>query len=593
MIKKIFILALLLGFAMSIGAQAELAKYAPPKLLKPLTGNEPLPNVPFYPYQPGTITDMEVVGTTVYDYQSNGSSGNRVVVCDDGSIYVDWMWLGQWPYPTYPRHVYFNWLSPAGQWYAQGIGGAVSTTAGSGYTNMDLAYGNRGAFAYHSASGTNPTYVTLAVDIDPPGLGFFDYYDPPDEIFPQNDNNPGRMYWPYIAVDRNDNIHLVMTENSQPAGQFQRMCYTNSTDGGATWAEIALVDTVEVIGAVMDASPVSDKVVLAYPKTQDTSSQVKNDIVYVLSEDGTTWDFRHGKVNVTNYGSDPDSLWAYTDIDAIFDYNDNLHLIWTESWTSADGGSYFRTAVKHYDDASEEITTALPNFIDSTWYDICGAWNKPYAKMNLGVYEGPPQTLYMTYTKFDTTDISAGGYGNGEIFMTYSTNDGATWEPGMDLTNTPTPDCFPGECDSEHWSTLADVVDDNLHIIYIDDKDAGGIPQTEGSATENPVVYMTYPNPMLGVKEDHNRPLSFSLDQNYPNPFNAKTTISFELKESSPVKVDIFDITGARVTTLADETMNAGPHNLVWNAENVASGVYYYKLTSRDQSVTKEAVLLK
>ena len=97
MIKKIFILALLLGFVMSIGAQAELAKYAPPKLLKALTGNEPLPNVPFYPYQPGTITDMEVVGTTVYDYQTNGSSGNRVV-----ALSAFWMAsLMMWPKHTF------------------------------------------------------------------------------------------------------------------------------------------------------------------------------------------------------------------------------------------------------------------------------------------------------------------------------------------------------------------------------------------------------------------------------------------------------------------------------------------------------------
>ena len=593
MIKRIFILAVLLGFAMSIGVQAELSKVAPAKLLKAFTGDEPMPNVPVYPYKPGTITDTEMIGITYYDYQTNGSSGNRVAICEDGSIYVSWMWLPSWPYPPAPRHVYFNWLSPDGEWYSPEEGGPVSVTSGAGYTNLDIIYGNRGAITYHSASGNPPTYVTLSVDVDPPGIGFFDHYNPPDEIFPQPTPNPGRMYWPYIAVDGSDNVHLLMTENTPSAGHFQRMCYTNSTDGGTTWATLQLVDTVMVISGVMDASPVSDKVVMAYSMTQDTSTQVKNDIAYVLSEDGTTWDFRNGIVNVTNFLDDPDSLWAYTDLDVIFDYNDDIHIVWTESWTSSAGGTYFRTRVQHYTDATEEITTALPYFIDSTWYDICGAWNKPYSKMNLGVYEGPPQGLFMTYTKFDTTDISSGGYGNGEIYMTYSEDFGATWQDGINLTETPTPDCFAGDCDSDHWSTLADVVDDELHILFINDKDAGGIVQTEGAATENPVMYMTYPNPLLGVEENHNRPLNFSVAQNYPNPFNAKTTISFELKQSSPVKVEIFDITGAKVTTLADKTMSAGQHNLVWNAEDVASGVYYYRLSSNDQSVTKEAVLLK
>jgi hypothetical protein len=203
--------------------------------------------------------------------------------------------------------------------------------------------------------------------------------------------------------------------------------------------------------------------------------------------------------------------------------------------------------------------------------------------------------LFVTWTQFDTSDVSAGGFGNGEIYMTYSYNDGATWADPENLTNSQTPNCYPGQCDSDHWSTLADVVDDSLHIIYINDKDAGGIPQTEGSATENPVKYLTYltPPPPTGIDTETNRPINFSLNQNYPNPFNASTVISFELTEASPVTIDIFDITGAKVMTLVNGNMSAGSHDVVWDASEVASGVYFYKLTSNDASVTKQAVLVK
>jgi hypothetical protein len=82
-----------------------------------------------------------------------------------------------------------------------------------------------------------------------------------------------------------------------------------------------------VIAGLPAASPVSDKVAIVYSKTTDTSTQWYNDIVYILSNDGLTWNFTN-RTNVTNYGTDNDSLWAYTDLDAIFDYNDNLNIIW-------------------------------------------------------------------------------------------------------------------------------------------------------------------------------------------------------------------------------------------------------------------------
>ena len=594
--KRLLTLAVVTVLLFNAALSAEMSKTMPKQNLKLIRGDEVMPEVAVYPLDPGFATDSPgiIIGTSYYDYQTNGSTGNRAVICNDGSKYFSWMNLLGWPYPPAPRHVYHNWIDINGELNPNSFDGQVSVGSGSGYTTIDKIYGNRAAVAYHRYNYAD--YTLLSVDYDPPGLGFFDHYDPPDEIFPQDANNPGRLYWPYIAVDRNDNIHYAITEASEPAGQFQRLGYCNSTDGGTSWSSLAQVDTVMVISSVMDASPISDRVVLAYTKTQDTSSQVRNDIVYFVSEDGLTWDWRFGMVNVTNYGDDPDSLWAYTDLDVIIDYDDYIHIVWTESWTSAEGGSYFRTDLKYYSEETGQIHTAVPTHVDSSYYDIFGGWNKPLCKMNLGVYDIDDGTdgIFMTYTRFDSLDISNGGYGNGEIYMTYTIDNGVNWSEPVNLTDSPTPDCYPGQCDSDHWSSLADVVDENLHIIYINDKDAGGVPQTEGSATENPVVYLTHPNPLaLDIDEDVNRPVNFSLNQNYPNPFNASTVISFNLLETSSVSVEVFDITGAKVATLVDGQMTAGAHEVVWDASSVASGVYFYKLTANNVSETRQAVLIK
>ncbi len=585
MTRNIFILVILSALLLAGTAFAELSKTAPRVEHKRIVGNETIPLDNAIPYNPGLATESpgEIVGYTFYDYQTNGSSGNRVAIASDGTKYFDWMKLFGWPYPPAPRHVFYNWVGLDGQWIQPGEGLQVSQNSGSGYTNLAL-YGVRGVLAYHQGD-----YVLVSIEWDPPGLGFFDHYTAPNILYPQSTPSPGICMWPYVAVDQQNFIHIVATENTEL--RMQRLGYTRSEDGGATWASFQLVDTVEVIGAVIAASPVSNKVVLAYPKTQDTTTQWNNDICYFIADNGTNWDWRHGRHNVTNYGTDTDSLWAYTDMDVIIDYNDNIHLLWTAQWVT-DEGIYYRTDMFHYCDATGQITD-ICYYPDSSWYDITGAWNRSMCKMNLGVNEATG-AIFATWTQFDTSDVSAGGYGNGDLYMTYSSDDGLTWETPVNMTNSHTPDCFPGECDSDHWSTLADVVDENLHVFYTNDKDAGGVPQTEGTATENPMKYLMYPNPALGIGDNNdNRPMSFNLNQNYPNPFNASTVISFNLKEAAPVTIDIYDITGAIVTTLVDENLSAGNHEVVWNASNVASGVYYYKLSSGNTTETKQAVLIK
>jgi len=532
------------------------------------------------------ITVCDTVGFTYYFRQCNGSPGNRVALCDDGSVYVCWTNLLGWPYPPYPRHVYFNWLSPEGEWYND-EGAPVSENAGAGYCNLDIIYDNRGAIAYHLYN-ISP-YVILSVDYETPGIGFFDHYNPPDEIFPQNINNPGRLFWPHVSVDRNNNIHLVMTEDVPGLGHFQRMGYTNSTDGGATWIDPQVVDTVMVISSAIDASPVSDRVVIAYARSQDTTTQVKNDIYYVFSDDGLNWDFPNDRTNLTHYEDDQDSVWAYTDIDVIFDYNDYFHIVWTETPISSSVERLLHTDIKHFSEQTGLITTAVLSHVDSTWPDILCAWDLPICKMNLGVFEGPPEQIYLTYTRFDSSDVAANGYANGEIYMTYSDDGGLSWYAPTNLTNTPTPNCLENDCASENYATLADKIVDKLHITYVTAKNPCG-----GGSLPCPVIYQTHETQIsYNVDQNHKVPAAFKLRQNYPNPFNARTRISFELKESSQVTLEIFDITGARVATLIDGHLPAGPHDVVWHAGDYASGIYVYKLSAGHATIARKAIVIK
>lgn len=100
------------------------------------------------------------------------------------------------------------------------------------------------------------------------------------------------------------------------------------------------------------------------------------------------------------------------------------------------------------------------------------------------------------------------------------------------------------------------------------------------------------------VAVDEQIPLAFALDAPYPNPFNPATTIGFTLPERLPATLVVYDITGARIATLADETMDAGHYNVVWNGRGddgaqVSSGMYIIRLTAGAMTSNVRAILVK
>jgi len=644
-----------------------------------------------------------MVGTTHYDYQTSGSTGNRIVKDAGDGIHIVWMngidhWIGN-------RWIYYNFRDETGAWSWAHVGTQVNTTQGAGYTQLSVVGYGLAAPAYHSTG--NNLYVGIGLDVLR-GFGVFTELDAPE--------CPTAFYyvWPYETIDRSGRIHLAFAENSGTGAPMQ-VCYTNSADEGNTWSDPVVWDTLMDISQVLTSSRVSDKVAIAFTHPRDLvdPNQYNNDLCYYESLDGVTWNFNGGMVNVTNY-VDEDTLRAYADCDAVYDYNNNLHLLWN---TPGYYGSQYQITIDacllwHWSEAAGITLVA-----DGWWPSYPGAWNRSISKMSLGVDHN--NNLFALWTQFTDDDRSARGdrFSNGELYTSYSFDGGYTWSEPENITNSPSPDCWSGECDNDHWSTLYEVVDDSLYITYINDKDAGGIPQTEGYDTENPVMYLAVPKPTgevtmtcevltpvfcqgknfyfkllfdnsTGVnvsgaltfssysgydcdpgnlmdnltrsktfgpgtteiyyylrapyddyppgqysasvsgtiagfelfccmngdvvqcvpwkigdntgwelveidRPDFELPTVTSLAQNYPNPFNANTSISYTLAEAGNVSLNVYDISGRLVTTLADGYQESGEHSATWNASEFSSGVYFYKLTTADCTATKKMHLLK
>jgi hypothetical protein len=90
-----------------------------------------------------------------------------------------------------------------------------------------------------------------------------------------------------------------------------------------------------------------------------------------------------------------------------------------------------------------------------------------------------------------------------------------------------------------------------------------------------------------------NIPAEFSVMQNFPNPFNPVTTITYEIPERSIVTIKIYGVLGNEITTLVNEEKSAGRYEILFNAENLPSGIYFYRLQAGDYIETKKMVLMK
>jgi hypothetical protein len=138
-------------------------------------------------------------------------------------------------------------------------------------------------------------------------------------------------------------------------------------------------------------------------------------------------------------------------------------------------------------------------------------------------------------------------------------------------------------------TTVFETAGYNLHEVVPEDLLGNPRPDTpslgalEYIGTETPV----------SNSELYELPPKFTLLGNYPNPFNPSTTISYDLREETEIMLVVFDTNGRRIATLVSERQTAGNHTIAFNASNLASGVYLYRLSTPEQAFTGKMILVK
>ena len=143
------------------------------------------------------------------------------------------------------------------------------------------------------------------------------------------------------------------------------------------------------------------------------------------------------------------------------------------------------------------------------------------------------------------------------------------------------------------------TIDTALNGLGVEVGETADLIWTVTAETENSIRFANEPFDLsitrnLGVSNEISEdPKQFTLSQNYPNPFNPSSTIEFTLPAAVDVRLEVYNISGQLVSTLVDSRMNAGQHSVVFDASNLASGVYLYRIRAGNFMETKQMTLIK
>ncbi|GBE30739.1 hypothetical protein BMS3Bbin04_01775 [bacterium BMS3Bbin04] len=419
-------------------------------------------------------------------------------------------------------------------------------------------------------------------------------------------NSTGEQLAAGIVMARFGTLGEVFGESDDT--QWNNDMYVfQSPDAGVTWEEP--IDVTQFIGPIYDALP-------------DTNA------------------------------ANGDTMRVYTDVSVVYDDEDDLHVAFTAGvFDFFRVAAYYESRIFHWmlDDNGDDVWTQI-NY--QPWVRQVEGWARTTDRPSL-YFDDDTGILWCAMEVCDggpdTTDFGESGIVNSDIFVTASPPgeyNGLLWTTPVNVTNTKWLDEGPapvGECRAESDVSIAlDSDGDYLHMTYLLDLDAGtGIGTApEGEMTDNPIVYHRIakqdlldifeanaewqPNyPMhvdstgfwqdpgnsqwaeyggfftgnreeLSVGEGSGlQPNEFELKQNYPNPFNPSTSIEFSLARAGMVKLAVYNVLGQEIATLVDRRVNAGTHNVTFMADELPSGVYFYKLSADGNEKVRKMVLMK
>jgi len=559
----------------------------------------------------------DLVGSTIYDLQSNASSPyGRLLRHDDGTFSAVWT-RGTGPTTYSDRGAGYNYFDGT-SWGPDPT--ARLETVRTGWPSIAKC-GPTGEAVVSHRSGTAGLVFNKRAN---KGSGAW------TETTIAAPAGASGLLWPRLVSSGTDNNTLHIIALTAPTGnggtvyqgQDGAMVYIRSTDGGTTWSTptvlpgLGSADYFAFGGDSYDfAPPQGDNIAFCI-------SDNSNDLIVMRSADnGATWTktvvWEHPYPMLNPATTATDTLYAPdAAVSLAFDNTGKLHLafgVYRLFFTGAGSYSYYPglSDIAYWNDQmptytggdqmnilnpdslyaqGKEIGTYLIdwdgngelNYLDPFDY---GDYGVAWASMPQLAFDDQGNGIFLYSVLAENFDNGSQQYRH--IWVRASSDNGNTWGIINELSDDPIhmfDECvFPsiaGSSDELNW----------YFLYQIDNEPGLAVRGDEDPAGDN-YINMYYVSKILNKVDDPKAADLFSVSANYPNPVDKLTVIDVTMAKAAPVTVTLNNIAGQVISSVNYGTQGAGLNKLTIDASNLSSGVYFYTVTVGQQQVTRKMIV--
>ncbi|MBS1516030.1 MAG: T9SS type A sorting domain-containing protein [Bacteroidetes bacterium] len=371
-----------------------------------------------------------------------------------------------------------------------------------------------------------------------------------------------QLSYQMITVDRKNRIHIIWMDGKQGTTLTSEVMYARSTNGGTSFlSQIQLSNS----DGKHSAFPMGDFIgtasdTLAIAWRDSVNSTQQWDIsTSVSTNGGQSWSAQSTVSGGAGTQSDPN---------IVVDKNRVMHIVYHDYYTSGCVNEFCAKVMYGYSTNNgltwnpsgfRQISPAnLRAHLTKTAYDFNNNifWAAYKDERDFNFLNGNPQA-----------DIAAVYILNGGTYIS-PVNEFVTDKDSLEVG----------------YHNFAVGNDGILRAVYRSPDGNNSSPYSQCYKERQSV---------LSISQNSIEPDGFSLEQNFPNPFNPETFIQFTLGKNDIVRLIVYDVLGNKVADLADGKMEEGVHTIKFNAGNLPSGTYFYRLQTEKFIQTKKMLLIK
>jgi hypothetical protein len=521
---------------------------------------------------PGPVP-MSLVGTYTgisgfYDYQNNGGAAQYIRVNPaTGNIHTIMMIATDSLSANATRSTAYAYSTNGGvNWNT--FSNVIVPGRRSGFPAMDLVNigGDDGVvIVNHNVAGgllRSMAYIDI-----PEGTGAFTESGLADTL-----GGADEAIWPYVAGANNGNI---VRNGSRSGNGTNHITYTSDFTTWAPWVPYPGANSAG--GRYPLAKNGTGRVAWMLCAVDDGPTTMVES-----TDDGVTW----GSVT-TIYplprisGSDTTAAWVAGDL--VYNGDNVYAAVNTAPYDQLSGGYFYEGSGIHFWSAATGLVHAV--VWDSTKFlATAGRGQVNHLSVGYPAIGMSGSTIVIVFAAMQA-DTAATGFNFFDLWMTTSGNAGVSWSEPVNITNT-------ANLDERYPSVSKYNAPGEVNIVYQEDYQPGSSAFNDGAPlSRSRQVFLKMP--ITSVREIGSVASEYKLSQNYPNPFNPATKIQFSVPKDELVTLKVYNALGQEVRTLVNDVRRAGAYEVVFEAGNLPSGVYFYALTAGEFTSRNKMVLLK